>query len=62
MNGIMKQPSSKPEGELLQSLRSAFGPTTGTARTLEERLQSLTEQAAANSYAYSSDGEDGLFV
>ena len=44
MTVIMKQPNSKPEGELLQSLRSAFGPTTGTARTLEERLQSLTER------------------
>lgn len=43
MTGLMR-PNTKPEGELLQSLRSAFGPTTGTARTLEERLQSLTEQ------------------
>jgi len=43
MNGIMT-PSSKHEGELLQSLRKTFGPTTGAARTLEERLQSLTEQ------------------
>src|SRR6056300_761681 len=43
MTGLMR-PHTKPEGELLQSLRSAFGPTTGTARTLEERLQSLTEQ------------------
>ena len=39
--GLMN-PSDKPS-ELMDALRTAFGPFTGSTATLEERLQALPE-------------------